>query len=122
MVEDFRVICFGMAAVVETALLLTLLDRRNWRFLELPMLLIVASAWTLHVAAFIHALLVDASAAWPPILPGLSSAAMATGLAVFPCAVVHGVWRFWRSQKDVVAGNRYWIAYIPALLLIPALV
>ena len=91
MVHDFRVICFGIAAVVETALLLTLLDRRNWRFLQLPMLLIVASAWTLHTAAFIHALLIGASATWSPILQGLSSAAMATGLAVFPSAVVHAL-------------------------------
>jgi len=46
--RDFALFTLTAAAVVDTALLLALLDRANRQRLVLPLLLIVAGAWLYH--------------------------------------------------------------------------
>ena len=130
MSQDLRLFCIGIAAVVETALLVSLADRHNRRFIEPAMFAIVASAWLFHTAAFGSVLLVNASTSWATAAQGVSSSAMAVGLAVFPCAIIHGTWRLWRAGPTLRldadprasrARSWYGLAYIPSLLLLPAL-
>ncbi len=122
MFDDLRIFCIGMAAVVDTALLLTLLDRRNWPNLATPILLLALGGWLFHVSAFVHLMLAGATLGWAPALQWIAATAMAAGLAVMPSALLHGVVRLWETGFEVKGVNRWRhaVLYLPLLLVAPA--
>jgi hypothetical protein len=121
MFDDLRLFCAGMAAVIDTALLFTLLDRRNWRYLAVPIALLAGGAWLFHTGTFVHLLMFDASGRWSPGVAVLSSLAMATGLVLMPSALLHGAARAWRSGLEITrrAHFQYALAYLPLIVLVP---
>ena len=116
--RDFALFTLTAAAVVDTALLLALLDRANRRRLVLPLLLIVAGAWLYHSGSAVHILLETTDTLlW---LDHLAVLAMLFGALLMPCALLHGLWRAdslgWQAPP---ADWRHGLWYLP--LLIPLL-
>jgi signal transduction histidine kinase len=119
--QDFQLFCLATAAAIDTALLLVLLERHNWRQVALPLLLLVAGVWLLHVGTFVHALLADAIGRWTPRLHWLSMMAMVCGLLLMPSAMLHGVVRLTRTgfAADVSANPLYALTYLSLLTIVP---
>lgn len=113
--------CVGAAALVDAVLLVTLLGRRNWRHTLLPILLLVAGTALWHGAAFLRLLLLETRGRLAGGIEWLIVLTMAAGLMLIPSAMLHGLWRLYRS--GLAAGVRpypwYALAYVPLLLLVP---
>ena len=113
--RDFALFALTAAAVIDTALLLALLDRANRRRLVLPLLLIVAGAWLYHSGSAVHILLETTDTL--PWLDHLAMLAMLFGALLMPCALLHGLWRAdslgWQAPP---ADGRQGLWYLPLLL------
>jgi signal transduction histidine kinase len=121
MFETLQSICLAAAAVFDTVLLLVLLERRNWPFVRLPIVVMMAGAWLWHAGRFLLLLLVDLPGAWPWHLQGLFMLAMSAGLLLMPCALLHAAWRVWQNKIGVQARPRprHAFCYLPLVLLVP---
>ena len=64
MTENLRIFCYGAAVVIDTALLLAVFERRNWRFVIAPVVLLLGGAWLFHTGVFSHALIWDTRGGW----------------------------------------------------------
>jgi signal transduction histidine kinase len=121
MFQQLEFLAVGLAVVVDTALLLALVERRNWRYAAMPIVLLAAAAWLLHAGAFADLLLVDTHAGWLGPARLASMTAMAAGLLLMPSALLHGSARLRRPElgRDVGPRLRYLLAYVPVALLVP---
>lgn len=119
--HDFALFALTAAAVVDTALLLALLDRPNRRRLALPLLLIVAGAWLYHGGSALHLLLATAEGVLTEWLARSALLAVLAGALLMPCALLHGLLRadtlgWMRPRPDW----RHGLLYLPLLLVPPA--
>lgn len=121
MFDDLRILCIGAAAVVETVLLLALVERRNWRYVTLWMLLLTGGAWLWHVGSLFYMLLGNNRDAYGLQLRWTLMTVMATGLLLMPSALSHGMLRLWRTGTKETGWRHaeYAILYAPLLGLIP---
>lgn len=119
--RDVQLLCIGGAAVIDTALLLVLLERRNWRRVVLPVVLLMVGAWLYHTGAFIHTLIEETPGTMATFIHWLTMFAMATGLLLMPSAMFHAVLRLRDIGLAVrpTIDPRYAIPYLPLLALIP---
>ena len=62
--SDLEIFLLGAAAVLDTALLLILLDRSNRRRIVAPLLLLVLGAWLFHSGVWAQVLLRDGLGGW----------------------------------------------------------
>lgn len=119
--RDVQLLCIGAAAVIDTALLLVLLERRNWRRIVLPVVLLMVGAWLYHTGAFIHTLIEETPGRMASSIHWLTMFAMAAGLLLMPSAMLHAVIRL----RDIglaarpAIDPRYALPYLPLLTLIP---
>ncbi len=119
MFADFHLFCLGAATVVDTALLLSVLERRNWRYVATPLVAILLGVWLFHVGVFADLLLIDATGRWPAAARWVSRSVMCCGLLLMPSAMLHGAIRFSRTGF-ALRRRRNW-AYLPAYLPVLAL-
>jgi hypothetical protein len=121
MFDTLQPILLGAAAVFDTVLLLTLLERRNWPFVRLPIVNMILGLWLWHVGLFILFLLTGLHGSWPWTMQGCSMLAMSAGLLLMPCGMIHGAWRVWQNRLEVQDEPQglYRISYLPLLILIP---
>jgi len=119
MIHDLRTFCLGLAAVLSTALLLTLVDRRNWRYLDAAVLLLIFAGWLFYAGSFLNWLLRGSAGPWIAPLQSLTSIAMAGGIALMPSALLHSVLRM-RPPTRRVPLARHAYLYLPVLCMIPA--
>jgi len=119
MFQTVQSISVGAAAVFDTVLLLALLERRNWPFVRVPIVVMMAGAWLWHAGHFCLFLVVDLPGAWPRQVQSLCMLAMAAGLLLMPCGLAHGAWRVWKNEIGVQARPRlrHAFCYLPLLLL-----
>jgi len=122
MFDSLFLFCVGTAAVVDTALLLTLVDRRNWRHLAVPIAMLALAVWLFHTGMFVGLMLVGATGRWVLGIHWLSKMAMATGLVLMPSGLLHSVMRLGHSGFVLTrhSRHRYTIAYLPLVVLLPA--
>jgi len=122
MFDSLFLFCVGTAAVIDTALLLTLVDRRNWRHLAVPIAMLALAVWLFHTGKFLDLMLVGATGRWALGFQWLSKIAMATGLALMPSGLLHAVMRLRHSGFALIRRPqpRYAIVYLPLFVLIPA--
>lgn len=119
--HDIALFALTAAAVVDTALLLALLDRANRRRLVLPLLLIVAGAWLYHGGGALHLLLATAEGTLTEWLDRLALFAVLAGVLLMPCALLHGLLRADSlGMSRPPADWRHGLLYLPLLLLFPA--
>jgi signal transduction histidine kinase len=121
MFETAQSICLAAAAVFDTVLLLVLLERRNWPFVRLPIVVMMAGAWLWHTGRFALLLMVDVPGAWPWYVQSLWMLGMSAGLLLMPCGLLHAAWRVWEKKVDVLARPqaRHGFCYLPLVLLVP---
>lgn len=121
MFADFHLFCLGAAATVDTALLLSVLERRNWRYVTPPVVSLVAGVWLFHSGAFVDFLLIDAAEGWSQAARWVSRCVMTAGLLLMPSAMLHGAARFFQTGLEIRTRPdwRYGLAYVP-LIVLPA--
>jgi len=122
MFDSLFLFCVGTASVIDTALFLTLVDRRNWRHLALPIAMLALAVWLFHTGIFLDLMLVGVTGRWASGIQWLSKIAMATGLVLMPSGLLHSVMRLRHSGFAITRHSRprYAIAYLPLVVLIPA--
>lgn len=124
MIAQLQQVCLGAAAVFDTVLLLALLERRNWPFVRLPIIFMLAGAWLWHAGQFALLLLADLPGRWPWHAQSGCMTAMAAGLLLMPCGMVHGAIRVWQNRLAAQSRGRagYAGCYLPMLFLVPVTV
>ena len=121
MFADFHLFCLGAATVIDTALLLSVLERRNWRYVTPPIVAMITGVWLFHSGVFVDFLLIDATDGWSQAARWLARCVMSAGLLLMPSAMVHGATRFFRTGLEIRMRRdwRYVVAYLP-LIVVPA--
>lgn len=121
MPRELQLFGLGSAAVIDTVLIMALLERPNRRHVALWMFLLTFGAWLWHAGSFIHTLLLDSTHWWPLRINALAMTTMASGLLVMPSAMMHGAIRLWHSGvvAKPPADARYGLCYMPLLAAIP---
>ncbi|HUG89920.1 MAG TPA: ATP-binding protein, partial [Planctomycetaceae bacterium] len=120
MLADLRILATGLAAVIDTVLLLAMFERPNRRHVALWMFLLAGGAWLWHAGSFLHVLLEGTAEL------GLTGwrvpvrLVMAAGLLLMPSALLHGVLRLWKyglapRPRDL----RLALPYLPIAALAP---
>lgn len=119
--NDIRLFSLGAATVIDTALLLTLLDQPNRRRLIVPLFLLVTGIWFYHLGETLQVLLIESSAGPGGWLRQGLSLLMAGGLLLLPSAMLHGLLRAAGTGfRSGLAWNwRYAVLYAPVLALLP---
>jgi signal transduction histidine kinase len=114
-VDLLQVLSLGAAVGIDTMLLSALVDRRNRRFVQLPLLLLLAGTWMWHAGLLSQVLLPSGVEA------RFSLAAALLGALLMPCAMSHALVRLWTTGFVVRerADPRHLLAYLP-LLVLPA--
>jgi signal transduction histidine kinase len=112
--------CAGTVAVLDTVLLVALVERRNWQYARLPVVLLIAGSWLWHAGNFIHLLLITSppparQLQWPVMT------LMALGLLLIPSALVHVCGRLLTTglRTSPVLDWRYACAYVPLVAIVP---
>ncbi len=122
MTDPVQLWSFGVAALVDTVLLLAFVERPNRRAVTVWMLLLAFGVWCWHSGTFVR-LLVDRSVG--PLADPVrwaSTVVMTFGLLLMPSATLHGTWRLFRHGEFRVAPQtdpRLALCYLPLLALIP---
>lgn len=121
MQSDLYIPFLGAAAVIDTVLLLAVLERRNRGRVLAPVLVLVLGGWLWHAGSFVYALLGGVDEAWAAGLTWAAMVVMSAGLLLMPSAMLHGIWRIRRSGLVVQPSPdpRYVWAYTPVLALVP---
>ena len=121
MLADLQLFSFGAAAVLQSVLLVAVIERRNRRAVTLWMLLLILGSWLWQAGLFAIELLVESSGPWPAHLQWLAMIAMAAGLLLIPSALLHGVRRLQMTGLEVAPPPRaaLMIFYFPLMALVP---
>jgi len=118
-VKTIELFLFGLAAVVDLALLLALWERVNRGRVAIWLTMLVASTALIHGAIFIRLLIGDAPGEPFVLLDRVLVAAICAGLLLLPSAMLHAAIRLSHTGIDAYppADQRYRWLYIPLLLL-----
>src|SRR5688572_22944086 len=119
MSPDLQILFVGAAATVDTALLLSLIERRNWRYVPLPIVSLFVGACLFHWGELSNLLLSEARGEWADVAKVAAMSILSTGLLLMPAALLHLVARLWRTGFSLRPGIHwnYAIAYAPLLAL-----
>lgn len=116
---ELRLFLIGAAAVIDTALLLSICERSNWRRTALPIVTLTIGLWLFHGGEFANLLLLQSVGEWAEAARWVAMSTMCVGLLLMPCAMLHGVLRVIRSGFDVNTQFRpaLLISYAPLVIL-----
>ena len=119
MSESLQQWCLGTAAVIDTVLLLAMLERPNWRGIAIWMVWLVCGTWLWHVGTFAQTLLDGATSQLSLNIRCGAMGLMAAGLLLMPSATLHGYCRLYRTAAVPSGRSRPWLAlcYLPLLAL-----
>ncbi len=110
----------GFAAVIDTVLLLVVLERINrpQTAVWLKCALLGATLW--HLGSFLHTLLRETKGAAATWLDSACMTTMAGGLLLLSCAILHSGLRVYRtgSIAHPTTDRRYLLIYVPALFVV----
>ena len=117
MFEPLEVFSLGFAAVVETALLLILVEGINRPLAANWLRLLVTGAWLWHACSLLHVLLRDADGSTAAFLDDLCMSGMTLGLLLMPSGMLHAAIRL--NHTGLLPGpefdRRYLLLYVPLL-------
>ncbi len=119
MVAQLELILLGFAVVVDSVLLIALLERVNRPNTANWITTLVAATWLAHAAGFIHVLIRDSLLQPFELLDRFSLAAIATSLLIIPSAMLHAAIRLNHSPRNLRPSFdwRYALCYAPCLLV-----
>ncbi|MCA9159668.1 MAG: hypothetical protein KDA72_15140, partial [Planctomycetales bacterium] len=115
MFGQVEIFLLGLATVVDTVLLLVMLERVNRPLVPLWLTLLALGTWLLHSASFFHALLLDSQAVAINEWDRLCRCLMGLALLLLPSTILHASVRLNHSGFDPRA--RWWMGY--AMLYLP---
>lgn len=122
MLPEIELFCVGFAAVVDTVLLLVVLERVNRPLTAIWLKWSLAGATLWHIGSFQHALLRETEGATATWLDALCMSTMATGLLLLSCGILHAGLRIGRtgvSRSETMTHPprdlRYCGVYVPVL-------
>lgn len=120
MFDKLELWSIGTAAVIDTALLLALLEPRNRQWLRVPVAVLLWGAWLWHVGFFLL-LLLPLGDPWTLTLQRLCLLAMCAGLLLMPSGLLHATVRLWRHGLALLArpDPRHLLAYAPLVAFFP---
>ncbi len=121
MLAQLELFCHGFATVVESVLLLVMLDRVNRPVVALWMKWLAGGAWMWHAGNFAHVLLRPVTGILAAAFDDASMVVMAGGLLLMPCALLHGAVRLQLSGADPFPkpDRRLAAFYASLLMLLP---
>jgi signal transduction histidine kinase len=124
MLADLQLFSFGTAAVLETVLLVAMIERRNRHAVTLWMLFVTLGSWQWHAGLFATSLLAETSGPWLAQLRWLAMTMMAAGLLLIPSALLHGMRRLQLTGLTVAPPPRAVLAicYLPLVAVVPVAV
>ncbi|MBI4604545.1 MAG: hypothetical protein HY721_21495, partial [Planctomycetes bacterium] len=119
--DTLRATCLGAAAVIDTVLLLALLEPRNWRRAMLPAFTLALGIWLWHAGAFSRLLLEETAGPLATEVRFALALVLVAGLLLIPGALLHLALRLRRygEPRGPFSLPRA-AAYLPLLLLLPA--
>jgi len=119
MFASIELFAYGAAAVIDTVLLFTLIDARNYARVMLPIVLLTCGAWLFHLGTFFHAYFANLASPWASTIHGVAMSSMALGLVLMPGAMLHILLRLLRTGlvAHPPVNPRYALAYWPMLLI-----
>lgn len=120
MLPQIELFCVGFAAVVDTVLLLVLLERINRPLTAIWLKWAMTGATLWHVGSFLHATLRETTGPSATWLDALCMITMAGGLLLLNCGILHGGLRIDRTGAvpHPPADKRYIVVYIPAMFVV----
>ncbi|MEZ6079280.1 MAG: hypothetical protein R3C56_27505 [Pirellulaceae bacterium] len=115
MFGQVEIFLLGLATVVDTVLLLVMLERVNRPLVPLWLTLLALGTWLLHSASFFHALLLDSEAVAINEWDRLCRCLMGLALLLLPSTILHASVRLNHSGFDPRARRSmgYAILYLP---------
>lgn len=121
MIYRFGIFCSGLGALIDTVLLLALMEPRNFRRVMAPAVGLAFGSWLLHVGGFVHGIVENMDPAIARPLHHIAMTSMAAGLLLMPCALMHVVLRILRTGlvPHPPFDPRYILLYLPMLLIVP---
>lgn len=121
MFSNVQILCLGAAAVLDTVLLLAVLERRNRQYVLMPVLVLILGGWLWHVAAFGYSVFTAAGQDWTASPIWSTMVVMAFGLLLMPSGMLHGIWRIRRTGLESLTepSTRYLLTYLPLLAIVP---
>ncbi|MBC8351355.1 MAG: hypothetical protein H8E66_05180 [Planctomycetes bacterium] len=116
---DLRLFLTGAAAVIDTALLLSICERSNWRRTAMPIVTLTIGVWLFHSGEFANLLLLHTVGDWAEAARWVAMSTMSVGLLLMPSAMLHGVLRIMHSDFEVNTPARpaLLVAYAPLAAL-----
>lgn len=106
MSHELRLFCVGAAAVVDTALLLSICERNNWRRTAMPIVMLTIGVWLFHGGEFANLLLLQTVGEWAEAARWSAMSTMSVGLLLMPSAMLHAVIQIMHSGFAVDAPPR----------------
>jgi signal transduction histidine kinase len=115
MFSQLELALLAVAVVVDSVLLLVILERVNRRSTAIWLFAIVIATWLAHAAGFSHVLIRGSSAEPLVLLDRCNMAILAISLVVMPCAMLHAAVRLNHTAYDMrpPRDNRYALIYLP---------
>ena len=120
--DDAQLFAIGAATVIDTVVLLSMLERPNRARMTLWMLILMFAAWLWHASSFVHLLLqMQTSDPWALHVKWVSRVVMCLALLMLPSALLHGILRLRRSGLDLRTQTRRvdFLVYLPLLVAAP---
>ncbi len=117
MFGQIEIFLLGLATVVDTVLLLVIVERVNRRLVPLWLSLLALGTWLLHTASFFHALLLGSAAASVDDWDRLCRCLMGLSLLLLPSTILHAAVRLNHTGFDprVKSSVAYALLYLPLL-------
>jgi hypothetical protein len=103
---ELRLFCVGAAAVIDTALLLSICERSNWRRTAMPIVTLTIGVWLFHGGEFANLLLLQTVGEWAEAARWAAMSTMSIGLLLMPSALLHGSVRVMHSGFAANAPRR----------------
>ncbi len=118
MLDSLELFLWGFACVIDTVLLLVILERINQTQVALWLKLLMVGVWLVHVASFFRSMLKSVEGETGDFLDQICMTLLSVGLLVLPSAMLHGAIRLNHSGVSVhpKADRRYAFLYLPLLL------
>ena len=119
MIAQLELILLGFAVVVDSVLLIALLERVNRPNTAIWITTLVAATWCAHAAGFSHVLMRDSQAESLAMIDRLNLAVISTALLVIPSAMLHASVRLNHSPRNLRPkwDWRFALAYAPCLFV-----
>lgn len=119
MADAFQLWAIGLAALLDTALLFVVFERRNRPFALAPIVVLLVASWLFHAGLFFWMLLGPSPGPWRDEIAAVCLLAVTAGLLIKPSGMLHAAVRMHQTGLDLMQRPTfaYGLLYLPAVAL-----